>query len=402
MQPFLAAWMPKTTPVSVKERVRSALGALFGIMATGLVSKMAVGDGSAVPILIAPMGASAVLLFAVPSSPLAQPWSIIGGNLIAALVGVSAALLVANPFLAASLAIGVTVALMTTCRCIHPPSGAVALTAVLGGRVVHDLGYGFVLWPVGANSALLLGTALLFNNLAGRSYPHRPIAASASPSGAESTPGPQVGFTTEDLDTVLAEYDQLMDVDRDDLEAILRQAEIRSYRRRSGLTTCGAIMSRKIVAIAPDAPIREALEIMRSQSIKMLPVTDESARVLGVVTQTDLLDKSVWDRRGPRLSTRRRVRLTFARWRAPNGSIENIMTAPVVTVNPETPIADVVRLMARAALHHLPVVDADGRLQGVISQLDLVIALLAEGSQSRQREEEGAAMGSPSVSSERL
>lgn len=383
------AWVPRATRVSFKERLRSAIGALIGILTTGLVCKLAVGNDAALPILIAPIGASAVLLFAVPASPLAQPWSIIGGNVIAALVGVCVALLIRNPFVAASVAIAVAVALMMTFHCVHPPSGAVALTAVLGGHGIQDLGFGFVLWPVGANSALLLTVAVLFNTLVGRSYPHRPIGASVGQNTKDPPSSARIGFSSADLDAVLEEYDQLLDVDRGDLEEILRQAEIRSYRRRSGHATCATIMSRDVVAVAPGAPICEALDLLRAHHIKMLPVTDERARVLGIVTQTDLLDKSAWDRRGPRLDLRHRLRLTLGRGRAPNGSIEDIMTAPVVTVAPQTPLADVVRLMARTGLHHLPVVGPDGRLAGIVSQSDLIVALLAEASESRQPEDCG-------------
>jgi CBS domain-containing membrane protein len=378
------AWVPRATPISLKERLRSAVGALVGITATGLICKLAVGDRGALPILIAPMGASAVLLFAVPSSPLAQPWSIVGGNLIAAVVGVSTALLIANPVLAAAFAVGTTVALMSACRCIHPPSGAVAMTAVLGGRAVQDLGYEFVLWPVAANSLLLLGVALLFNNLLGRSYPHKPIGVAPNHHTNDPPSSARIGFEAADLDAVLKEYDQLFDVDRADLEAIVRETEIRSYRRRAGHTTCAAIMSRDVIAIAPAAPIREALELLRSHHIKVLPVTDEGARVLGIVTQTDLLDKPVWDRHGPGLELRCRLRLRLHRGRAPHGSVEEIMTAPAVTARPDQLLADVVRLMARTSLHHLPIVDPDGRLVGIVSQSDLLVALLAEASDPRR------------------
>ena len=304
MSPFLQAWVPRTTPVSLKERSRSALGALIGILATGWICRMAVGAGTSLPILVAPMGASAVLLFAVPSSPLAQPWSLIGGNLVAALVGVTAARLIPDPFLAAAVAVGLAIGLMMTARCVHPPSGAVALTAVLGGRAVTDLGYGFVLWPLGANSLLLLAVALLFNGLAGRNYPHRPLGGRADTATRDPPSAARVGFTPEDLDAVLAEYDQLLEVDRGDLEAILRDAEIRSYRRRSGQATCATIMARDVVAVAPGAPIREALDLLRAHRIKVLPVTDEGARVLGLVTQTDLLDKSAWGAARPAADVR--------------------------------------------------------------------------------------------------
>ena len=397
MTSYFHTWVPRTAPVSLRERVRSAVGALAGILATGLVCKLAVGDRAALPVLIAPMGASAVLLFAVPSSPLAQPWSLIGGNAIAALVGVTAALAIPNPFAAAAVAVAVAIGLMMSCRCIHPPSGAVALTAVLGGRAVTDLGYGFVLWPVGANSLVLLAIALLFNGLAGRNYPHRPLASLGDQTRGDSPPA-RIGFSSADLDAVLQDYDQLLDVDRDDLETILREAEIRSYRRRSGQATCAAVMSRDVIAVAPGAPLREALDLIRSHHIKVLPVTDERARILGLVTQTDLLDKSSWDGQGPRLGLGRRLRLTLLRGSAPHGAVEDIMTSPVVTVGPDTPLADVVRLMARTGLHHLPVVEPDGRLAGIVSQSDLIVALLAEASDARRSTEDaGPRDASPGV-----
>ena len=62
------------------------------------------------------------------------------------------------------------IAAMFTLRCLHPPSGAVALTAVLGGPAVASLGYGFVLWPVALNSVILLSIAVAFNGALRRNY----------------------------------------------------------------------------------------------------------------------------------------------------------------------------------------------------------------------------------------
>ncbi|GJE61759.1 HPP family protein [Methylobacterium trifolii] len=380
MRLHLRRLVPEPTPLSLRERVRSAAGALIGILATGLISRAALGAEAALPAMIAPMGASAVLLFVVPASPLAQPWSILGGNLVAALVGVSVAAAVPDPLWAAALAIGCAIALMMALRCLHPPSGAVALTAVLGGPAIRDLGYGFVLWPVAANSLLLLVVALLFNNLSGRTYPHRQAIANAHGTG-DPVPSTRAGPTASDLDAALKDFDQVLDVGRGDLEAILRQAQVHAFRRRSGQATCAEIMSRDVVAVGPHTPLRQALELLRRHHVKVLPVTDEGARVLGIVTQTDLLDKAAWDRRGPRLGLGRRLRLTLSRGHAPHGSVEDIMTTALQTVRPDTPIADVVVRMSDYGLHHLPVVGADERLVGIVSQSDLIGALLADAAE---------------------
>lgn len=377
--------LPDLPPISLRERVRCAAGALIGILATGVISQAALGSGSALPAMIAPMGASAVLLFAVPASPLAQPWSIVGGNLVAALVGVTAATFVPNPVVAAALAIGGAVALMMLLRCLHPPSGAVALTAVLGTPAITDLGYGFVLWPVAANSLLLLTIAILFNKLVGRSYPHRPAQVSARP----QTGPAQGGLSRSDVFAALKDFDRLLDVEVGDLEAILQRAQIRSYLRRTRQTTCTAILSRDVVALAPGAPLDEALQMLRRHRVKMLPVTDEQARVIGVVTQTDLLDKSAWDERGPRLGLRRRLRLTLDRGRAPHGCVADIMTTAVRSARPETPLSELVLRMIEPGHHHLPVVDADGKLVGIVSQTDVVTGLLTEAAAQMEELRQG-------------
>ncbi len=377
---FLRRLIPELMPVGPRERIRSALGALIGVLGTGVISHAAVGDGASVPAMIAPMGASAVLLFAAPASPLAQPWSILGGNLFAAVVGVTAARFVPDPYVAAGIAIGVAIALMMAFKCLHPPSGAVALTAVLGGPAITHLGYDFVVWPVLANSAVILGVALVFNNLTGRPYPHPHAQHTAGP--AEGPRSAQDALAAADIDAALANFGQLLDVERGDLEAILRDAQLRAYARRSGLTVCGEIMSRDAIAIAPQAPMKEALELLRRHHIKALPVTDETSKVLGIVTQTDLLDKAVWGALGPRLGFRTRVRLTLTRIRAPHGAVEDIMTTSVLTVRAETPVVDAILAMSQTGLHHLPVVDDGGRLVGIVAQTDVVSALLADGAKA--------------------
>lgn len=177
------------------------------------------------PAIMGPIGASAVLAFAVPASPLAQPRAIIAGNTVSALVGITVAKLVAPPALAMGLAVGLAIWTMHRLRCLHPPGGAVALVAVTGGPIVTGAGYAFAAAPVALNSALLVAVAVLFNNLAGSRYPHRPEIL------PEHVAPPRLAYERADLDAVLGELEDLPDVDAADLDAIIRAVETRVMAR---------------------------------------------------------------------------------------------------------------------------------------------------------------------------
>jgi CBS domain-containing membrane protein len=159
-------FLPVSTNTSVKESCYGALGALIGLLGTALLCRW--GLGLEVHWLIAPMGASAVLLFAAPASPLAQPWSILVGNGVSALMGVLSASLVPDMAIASALAVMLAIAAMFLTRSLHPPGGAVALTAIIGGEGIRALGVGYVLLPVLLNSLLLLSLGLLYNRALGR------------------------------------------------------------------------------------------------------------------------------------------------------------------------------------------------------------------------------------------
>jgi CBS domain-containing membrane protein len=369
---------PLIVPVSPTERIRASIGALVGILLTGLLSEMALGEATSFPLLIAPMGASAVLLFAAPSSPLAQPWSILGGNLTSATVGVTCALSINDPVLAASIAIAASIGLMLLLNCLHPPSGAVALTAVLAGSAIHDWGYWFVLSPVGLNSVLLLVSAYAFNNATGRRYPH--LAPASVPNihwTNDSLPSQRVGVVPEDIRAVLEQYDEVVNISLDDLDALLHQAQIRAYERRSGEITCDEIMSRDVLTVAPGTPIKTAWRLLAQARIKALPVVAANKELVGIVTQTDFMRMSVLNERGG-LSLRIQAGWLIRHNGVPR-TVEDIMTRRVRFALPETMIAKLVPPMADMGLHHMPVVDHDNHVVGIITQSDLIAALFQSG-----------------------
>jgi CBS-domain-containing membrane protein len=157
--------------VTHAEKWLSTVGGLAGILCALLISESQLGlVGSAG--IIASMGASAVLLFAVPHGPLSQPWPVFGGHLVSAMVGVFCVKLIAAPMLSAAAAVALAIGAMHVFRCIHPPGGATALSAVVGGDAVHQLGFQFVVTPVMLNAVTILIVAVLFNApFAWRRYP---------------------------------------------------------------------------------------------------------------------------------------------------------------------------------------------------------------------------------------
>lgn len=212
-----ALFKPLLAGATARDRALACLAATIGI--AGMAIACALLPTGAAPLIVAPMGASAVLLFAVPASPLAQPWPVVGGNVVSALVGIAVAHAIGTGPLAAGVAVGLAIGAMSLARCLHPPGGAAALTAVIGGPAVTSAGWSFAVVPVAANALALLATGWAFHRLSGRSYPHRPV------------PAPRPRFAPEDLDVALERAGEAFDIAREDLEQLLAAAEAAADRR---------------------------------------------------------------------------------------------------------------------------------------------------------------------------
>jgi CBS domain-containing membrane protein len=215
---------PILAGATISERLVACAGAFIAIALTA-ASGLAFPTSS--PLVIAPIGASAVLIFAVPASPLAQPWPVVGGNVISACVGLAVAWAVPNTALAAALAVALAIAVMSLTRSLHPPGGAVALTAALGGPVVAKWGILFPLVPVGLDSLAMVALGVAFHGLARRSYPHR------VPAGEPKDTVQTAAFSPADIDEALAQMGETFDIARDDLDRLLQYAEANAARRQA-------------------------------------------------------------------------------------------------------------------------------------------------------------------------
>jgi CBS-domain-containing membrane protein len=204
-------WPTDASRASHSEKWISSLGGFIAILSVLWVSHRVL-DLQGAAMVVGSMGATAVLLFAVPHGVLSQPWPVFGGNLISALIGVSCAQAIADPILAAAFAVGLAIGAMHYLRCLHPPGGATALVAVLGGDAVRELGYGYLLSPVLENVLIILAVAVLVN----LPFRHRRYPAPLS-SPAETGGGEKALIAHSDLAYALSQLDSFIDVSEQDL-----------------------------------------------------------------------------------------------------------------------------------------------------------------------------------------
>lgn len=367
---LIAAIFPRQVSITHREKLLSALGAIAAILVMAGLSRQLIGAEN-LPFLAASMGASAVLLLAVPHSPFSQPWALIGGQTLAALVGIACAKLVPDPLLAAALAVGLTVLGMFYLRCIHPPGGGTALLGVIGGAKIQALGFWFALTPVLVNALLLLLAALLINKLIpGRRYPLLPAQPQAKLSEPASPVRLNVGH--DDILAAMQEMGAVIDVTEEDLERIYGLATLHAQRRKMGEVRCANIMTREVVTVARDTTLEAAWKLLRGHDIRGVPVVDAERRLIGIVAIADFLKQADW-----RLCTLpQQLKMWLRGKKSP--AVEEIMTTPVISVPETMHIIDLFLIFSEKRINHLPVVDEENRLTGIVTRLDLLSTLVGD------------------------
>lgn len=162
----------KETLVDVTEHFWAFIGSFIGLGIIAFLEYKTFPQSDLV-FLIGSFGASCVLVYGVIQSPLAQPRNLVGGHLVSAFIGVTVHKLLPDLiWVAAPLAVSLSIVLMQITKTLHPPGGATALIAVTGSAEIKNLGYLYVISPVLSGALILLIIALIFNNLTSkRSYP---------------------------------------------------------------------------------------------------------------------------------------------------------------------------------------------------------------------------------------
>lgn len=347
---------PTTLRPSLHEVMTTAIGTVLALWATGGVLWLLVGQGSLLdhPMIIAPFGATAVLIFAVPSSPLAQPWPAIVGNLIAALCGFGAQMLVPHLLPATLIAVLTTLVLTAAARALHPPAGALAVFVVMSAPLGAAPPWPFLLTTVLAGSVFMVLFGVLWHKATGRSYPlHLANAQARSDYGtADARPQERRLPSLPDLAALLSRLHLETTLGPADLAILIAAADVDLAARSQGPVTAAKLMSRDLVTVRPDTELRDLAKLFRQHGFKSLPIRDRLGAFHGTVPQSALVGVS-----------------------GPNLTAMDLCDQTPATCTPQTPLADLVRRMADGRTQSL-VVLSGSELVGLVTRSDLVAGLI--------------------------
>lgn len=375
---YLKLFAPKASTVSLNEKLISALAGLVSIVLIMLISQQFLAP-QALPWVVASMGASAVLLFAVPNGPLSQPWSFVIGHLLSAFIGISVAKLVNDPIIAASLAVSLAIFAMYFTSSLHPPGGATALTAVVGGSAITDLGYWYMLTPIAINLLVMLVWALIINNLlANRHYPNgikdvNNVQKTSQNNSSQTEPLNLI--RRSDLQSALTEMDVFVDVSEDDLTKLFNLSLMHTVKKSVGDVLCQDIMTSSVMTVDYDTDVEHIWTLMMDQRVHAFPVVDKVGHVLGVVSLSDFLNQIKFqDKSSLKMQLTHFITKTNKPYTNKPEYAGHLMSKTVVSINQEQHILDLFELFYKHNIHHIPVLDTQKKLVGIITPKDLLLA----------------------------
>lgn len=336
------------------EALRAGCGAFLGLLSTAILTRLLVGDAGLSLYLIAPFGASSVLLFAAPNSPLAQPWPAIIGNTASATVAILVCRALPETALNVPLSVGMAILVMALLRATHPPGGAVAMTVALGADKILPLGLGFALLPVATGTLTLVIAAAAYARLTGRRYPFRQFGEPNGHGTQDPAAAERLGLTEVELSDILSRYRQSLNLGVEDLARLIGAAELQAASHMAGPETAAAIMSRDLVTVAPETPLADIAALFLRHDFTSLPVIDAEGRFMGLIFQLQM------------------IRAAY-RGDAPAIAAE-IVQAPETEARPDTPVAALLPQLAAEGMDAIPIVEGE-RIVGVVTQTDLIAAL---------------------------
>jgi CBS domain-containing membrane protein len=380
---ILRSFGPAVARTSPVEALRAGLGALIGLGLTGLFVLSPGIDLTTGLYLVAPLGASSVLLFAVPNSPLAQPWSAIVGNTLAALVGVAVCMFVTEPTLRIALAVGLAIAATILARAVHPPAGAVAMTAAMSPDAIQHLGFWFALAPIATGTTALVLVAIAYARLTGRRYPFRQFEEPNRHGTDDAAPLERLGLSETELSDILDRYRQSFNLGVEDLARLIGAAELQAAAHHADVLTASDIMSRNLITVKVDTGLGEVADLFRKHRFTSLPVVDSQGKFLGIIFQIHLISRAREDAFRLNRAFIPALRRLIDRGRDKPVMAVDIMRVAVPRALATTPLGALLPMMGDSDVDAVPILDY-GRLIGIVTRSDLIAALARNLARSKE------------------
>lgn len=348
MKTVLRGLGPALPRPSGPEALRAGAGALLGLLAVSALLWLFGAEGEFLERspLIAPFGASAFLIFAVPNSPLAQPWSVVVGNGLSALVALALLQLGLPGLLLPPLAVAGAVLAMAAARAMHPPAGAVALFVAISAPG----SFGFVLSPVLSGSVALVLAGVIWNQATGRAYPFRlppPSPHGTTDPAPERRHLPPPGALAE----LLAQLRLGANIGVEDLTRLITAAEAEAALRPLAGLIATHLMSRDLVTVRPETKLADLAAVFRQHRFKTLPITGPEGDYRGLVPEAALLGLA-----------------------DPTLTAADLAASGIKAFPPEEPAAHLVQCLADGGQEAVPILRAD-RLVGLVTRSDLITLL---------------------------
>ncbi len=363
---YLVADMPRVSP---GEGFKSAIGTALGVAFVLFASQLIFGHYA----LVAAVGATAVIIFSMPHSPMAQPWSVFGGYLVAVIVALAVIAVTPNVMLGISISLALVVLLMIAFKCVHPPAGAIAIFVVTqtpkNAEEAWELIAGILLVAIS-----IVIAAALFNKLLGRKYPQCFAEQSTNLHKTKDLlPTERSGITHEDLDYALKTHGTYVDVQESELIDLYETAISHAFSRKMNLK-CGDIMARDVISITEDASLGEVWALLHNHKIKALPVTNDQRQVIGIVTIADFL-RDLSARTSAPLAGLAELMKAELEPVSNTRPVREIMSRNVFTENVDTPVSALVKKLSDLGMHHVPIVNQQSQLVGMVTQSDLIASM---------------------------
>lgn len=279
------ALLPAIPATPAREKIRAATGVWIGLLicfSLGFAANTYL-DARLVP--MGPLGATALLIMAIPNSPLAQPWPVVVGNTTAALIGIACVYLLPAE-IAPETASALALVTMFALRALHPPAGSVAFLMAINPDHVATHGLWFAA-PIGLGSLVLVIVGTIYGRLTGRRYPFRQMPSPAAQTAIQTEA--RTGLSEDALQELLVRFNQTSNLGAADLGRMIAAAQDEAAKHRFGAITFGEIMSRSPVTVTSNASLSEIIEKLSRGGVKTLPVITPDGQPLGLVSQSSVI-----------------------------------------------------------------------------------------------------------------